>query len=507
MHPSAVMRARQLAGQRAAARRPKSKFVSLTAPIGGVNSRDAISAMAPTDAVEMVNWYPTMGSVDLRNGYTQFCTGVGAGDVNTLAEFHAGATRKFLATSSTNIYEISTGTASSLASGFTSGRWQHVNFISSMLLVNGADTPQTYDGSTISAWTGSGPTVTNVIGCAVYRNRIYVWENARQSVWYSATNTIGGGYTEFPLGRVGAFGGNIVAVGTWTHDGGDGADDFIVFFMSSGEAMVYSGDPASTFALVGIYRVPPPINARSVVKAGPDLVVHSKDDIYSFSAVLKDGGAIRQASKISGLAKSAYATYGTLNGWQAVFFPSGGKMLFNVPLSSTLFDQFVLNINTGAWTTFSDWNARCFGVYNDRLYMGGGGGIVYQADTGDDDNGSAISADCRQAWTTFGANGPFAVRGTRPVMQTLGTLSFSQGVGYDFTPSYSSQTTSTASSGTPWGSPWGSPWSPATQIRRYFQAQTGRGYQASFRLTTQTTNQSINWYQTDFLIEPTTGKV
>ena len=496
-----------LARQRMGLGRPKTKLVSVPSPIGGVNSRDAISAMSPTDAVEMVNYDPGLGSVDLRKGYLQFCTGVGAGDVNTVAEYHAGATRKLFAASSTEIYDITTATAVSVASGFTSGRWQTVNFISQMLWVNGVDTPQVYNGSAMGAWTGSGMTVTAVIGCHVYRNRVWAWENGSQSVWYSATNTIGGAYTEFPLGRVGAFGGNLVAVGTWTHDGGDGADDFIVFFMTSGEAMVYSGDPASTFSLVGISRVPPPIHARCVVKAGPDLVVHSKDDIYSLSAVLKDGGAIRQASKISGLAKSAFTTYGSLSGWQAVFFPSGGKMLFNVPLSSTGFDQFVLNINTGAWTTYADWPARCFGVYNDKLYMGGAGGIVYQADTGDDDNGSAITADCRQAWTNFSSQGPIAIRATRPVLQSVGTLSFSQGVGYDFTPSYSSQQTSTASVGTPWGSPWGSPWSPATQIRRSWQAQTGRGYQASFRLSTQTTNQSINWYQTDFLIEQSVGKV
>jgi len=217
----AVALARQRAGS--VNRVARTSIASLPAPVGGLNTRDAISAMAPTDAVEMVNWYPTVGGVDLRNGYTQYCTGVGAGDVLTIAEYHAAGTRKLFAASASDIYDITSGTASSSVSGQTSGRYQTVNFIGSMLWVNGADTPQVFDGSTWGAWTGSGMTAASVVGCVVYRNRVYVWENNKQSVWYSATNTIGGAYTEFPLGRVGAFGGNIAGVGTWTHDGGDGS--------------------------------------------------------------------------------------------------------------------------------------------------------------------------------------------------------------------------------------------------------------------------------------------
>ena len=49
---------------------------SIPAPIGGLNARDSLAAMAPTDAVQMINWYPTPSDVLLRKGYTKHSTGL-----------------------------------------------------------------------------------------------------------------------------------------------------------------------------------------------------------------------------------------------------------------------------------------------------------------------------------------------------------------------------------------------------------------------------------------------
>ena len=44
---------------------------SIPSPIGGWNARDSLANMAATDAVQLVNWYPTPTDVTLRKGYTQ----------------------------------------------------------------------------------------------------------------------------------------------------------------------------------------------------------------------------------------------------------------------------------------------------------------------------------------------------------------------------------------------------------------------------------------------------
>ena len=48
---------------------------SIPAPVGGLNARDSLANMAPTDAVVMENWYPTTTSVDVRKGYQPWSTG------------------------------------------------------------------------------------------------------------------------------------------------------------------------------------------------------------------------------------------------------------------------------------------------------------------------------------------------------------------------------------------------------------------------------------------------
>ena len=43
---------------------------SIPSPIGGWNGRDSLANMSPTDAVQLINWYPTPTDVTMRKGYT-----------------------------------------------------------------------------------------------------------------------------------------------------------------------------------------------------------------------------------------------------------------------------------------------------------------------------------------------------------------------------------------------------------------------------------------------------
>ena len=105
------------------------KAVSVPAPVGGLNSRDSIDAMAPTDALIMSNFFPTVEKVTLRDGYTSFCTGIGSGNVETLIEHNAGANRQLLAIGSNGtFYQIDSGSAVSKKTGLANGRAEHIEF-------------------------------------------------------------------------------------------------------------------------------------------------------------------------------------------------------------------------------------------------------------------------------------------------------------------------------------------------------------------------------------------
>lgn len=417
-----------------------SRSVPVLAPTGGWNRRDSLANMRPEEAVTLDNFFPDLGQVTLRGGFTSHATGVGSGDVDTLAEFHAGSTRRLIAAGGGSIYNAtSVGAATSLASGFSNNQWQTIQFRALMGLVNGTDDPQTYDGSVIAAMTISGPTINNVIGIAGFKSRSYFFEDNAQSFWYSSVNALGGVLTEFNLTDLGEYGGNLIGIGTWTRDGGDGQDDVICFVMSSGEVIVYQGDnpgDAANWSMIGVFRIGAPLGIRAITKVGGDLVVSTLDGYIPMMRILpfgrsKPSGAV--SDKISNEVATVTGPLQANFGWQSVLYPQGKYMLFNVPLSTTTFNQHVMNLVTGAWCRFTGMNGRCWATFNDDLFFGGTAGIVFQADNGLADNGVDISADAETAYSYLrDATKNKHVLGVRPVVSGSGALSMSIIVQADF---------------------------------------------------------------------------
>ena len=133
------------------AQRRKAVTASVPAPIGGWNARDSLGAMSPTDAVQMVNWYPTPSDVLLRKGYTKHSTGL-TNTVESLMNYAGPTTQKLFSAAGTKIYNsTATGAGTEVFSGLTNARFQHVNFSTSggnfLVACNGADPTLMYDGS------------------------------------------------------------------------------------------------------------------------------------------------------------------------------------------------------------------------------------------------------------------------------------------------------------------------------------------------------------------------
>lgn len=492
----------------------KARRRSIQAPVGGWNTRSALHGMDPRDAVLLDNWFPTVETVDLRNGFEEYATGVGGADVETLLEYHSGSTRKFIAAGGGALYDISSaGAGTSLASGFSSNRWQGAMFNTKLHLVNGADAPRTYDGSAIAtpAWSGSGLTNTTLNGVAVYKERLFFWQVASQDFWYADVQAVSGTLTKFPLSMLGRFGGNIVTMGSWARTVGDQTAEVLVIVMSSGEAIVYSGtDPgvADDWQLVGVWKIGAPLHVRGALKLAGDLVLLTKDDWISLNRVLgKDRTGKDQASKISGAAQAASTSHSGNFGWQICHYPAGNMLLVNVPVSATRYDQHVLNTTTGAWCRFTGMNGRAWATYNDALYFGAGGGKVMKADTGTDDDGANIAADSRAAWTDFGVAQPKLVTFVRPVVSAPGTLNLTLGLAYDFKEVQVEQATSSVAEGPQWDvALWDEEqWAPETTVRTDWYDGQGEGSDISLRLRYTGQGQAVSWFRTDYLYVPGSG--
>ena len=124
---------------------------SIPAPIGGWNARDPLNAMQPTDAIELINWFPLPGSVNGRGGSITKVT-IGTSPIDTLARFTSSTTEQLIAATNGSIYKVDpvAGTSVSIGSGFTVNAWQSGMFNNKLVLTNGTNLPQVWDGTTLN---------------------------------------------------------------------------------------------------------------------------------------------------------------------------------------------------------------------------------------------------------------------------------------------------------------------------------------------------------------------
>ncbi len=492
-------------------KRPASSIVSVPAPYTGWNTRDALTAMAPTDAVVMDNWFADASGVKVRAGSEKYASGLGSGNVETLAQYFSGTTLKFIAAASGALWDITGGGSSptSLGSGFSSNRWQTFMFGGRLFLFNGTDAPQDFDGSslTATAWSGSGLTITNLISGTVFKNRIFLVEKNSAKFWYAAASAVTGALSSFNLALVGTFGGSLIAIAPISYDGGSGPSSLIAFIMSSGETFIYSGDdPGSpgAWSLVGQYKMGAPVSTRSVVRFGGDVYITTEDDHLTLNTWMD---ALRQAitpprSKISPTVADIVATNKDLFGWEICFYPKGKYIFANVPNTDGTFDQHVFNTTNGAWCRFRNLPASTWCVFDGNLYFGTSSGRVWQADVGADDGGTAIQADGQQAWNDF--QSPYRKRlcFARPIVQSTGDVSYSLGVGFDYQDAVAPVASQTTPSGSYWDvSYWDvALWSPEAGIDVSWRIANGWGTAVSSRLRVSGL-QEIKWLRTDLRME------
>lgn len=484
---------------------------TIPAPYGGINLRDDITALQINEARVLNNWRPTSGQLAFRPGKTQHATGMGSGEVKTLAAYVGFSTQKLIAGAGGAIYDATTaGSAATLDDGFSEDRWQTALYNNRLFFVNGTDAPQTYDGSslTATAWTGSGLTITNLINIALVRNRLWFCEKDSADVWYGGIGSITGGLTKFQLSQI-AGGGYCMAVASWSRDGGDGADDLTVFVMSTGEIIVYQGDPASTFALIGKYRVPPPVGRQCTFQVGGELVVITQLGLLPVSAavggVALDPAAINPWGKVAPGITEDVVLHGGNHGWHGLLHE--GEVFVNVPQTEgVLSRQWVLNLRNGSWSTCTGWNPSSFASFAGELYFGSQtGGKVFRV-FGSSDDGEDIVAQSNGAFifaTQSQSNNVFTA--LRPKMEAQGSVSGLVGVDTDFIVRPlvgESVALFDDPSTTPWGSEWGSPWGIKGAARALWYSVHGEGRSVSIRMRAVGQSQDLRWYACDVLFKP-----
>lgn len=357
------------------------------------------------------------------------------------------------------------------------------------------------------------PTITGVdprtfIVVTLYANRLFFVEKDSMRVWYLTANQISGAASSFDLGSLMSMGGSLQTMATWTVDNADGVQEYACFISTEGEVLMYAGtDPssASNWVKAGHFYIGRPIGRRCVARWGSDMVVLTTDGFVPLSkALLTDRFQLQGAisDKISNLVNTDTRSYFNNFGWQAIFYPTGAKMLVNVPqVQNSQQYQYVMNTITGAWCRFTGWNANVFEILGNDLYFGSnvvsGSAYVSKCDVGYSDDGAYIFGEAKTAFQYFGYPGRQKhVSMVQPVFSITGNMTATLAIDMDFTDSYpAAQPAFSGTGGTLWNTAlWNTfPWSPGVSTKTDWQGITGVGDSGALHMRIVNNMSTTSW--------------
>jgi hypothetical protein len=347
----------------------------------------------------------------------------------------------------------------------------------------------------------------------LFKNRLWFVQEDSLKAWYLDPLSIGGAATALDLSGIAGTGGYLQAVGTWTLDAGQGADDYWVGVTSMGQVIIYNGtDPsvAETWLMKGVWQFGQTFNRRCFFKWAGDLLLLTQDGLVPLSAAVQStrlDPRINLTDKIYYAVSQAATNYYDNFGWQINYFASENMLIMNVPISTGT-QQFVMHTITKAWGQFTGIEANCWEVHGrEGMYFGGNGfvGNFYNATS---DNGNNINANCQQAYSYFNSRGTLKrFTMVRPIIITDNALpTVLCGISTDFDPASPNGAVTFNPALIPIGE-WDSAvwdydlWGGGVNINKQWQGVTGIGYAGGINLSVASQGVDFHWASTDYVME------
>lgn len=395
--------------------RPVVKTASVPAPIRGLNYRDSLAEMKPTDALVLDDVICRAGYLEVRKGWAPTATGLPATIESLFPYKSLAGGAKLFAASGTAFYDVTASGAvgAAVVTGLTNAYWQHAQVsgvaANYLICVNGVDSARIYDGSTWAALSISGVSAAALSNVTVWKRRVWFVERNSMKAWYLDADAISGAATSFSFSALFKRGGNLVALLNWTIDGGAGPDDYLVAVTSEGEIAVYRGtDPtsAATFELVGVYTVGRPVGLRFHAKLGGDLILLTTEGLIPLSRYLQSQTVDRStflSDRIQQLISQDVTSYFSTQGWEVHVFQDDNFLFVQVPAGSLGSRyQYVMSLITGGWSRFRFSSAACWAQLNSTLYHGQSTQVA-DCSNYSLDNGSPIPYTVMPAFADFAA--------------------------------------------------------------------------------------------------------
>lgn len=401
-----------------------SSLKSFPAPVGGwiANVNLATPGAVRPDgtrvngAAMLENWFPTATGCRMRGGSNLYAT-VGDGTVPAVAMFSyiSGNNQKLFAADQVAIYDITTVADPAISPSAAVGSMTNdphgfgfcvVQFATPggtfLRVVNGADTPQVFDGTT---WSTS-PAITGVTDTTLsyvwaFKQRLFFIQKDTLDAWYLDTDEIGGAVTKLPLGGVFNKGGSLLFGATWSLDTGAGLAEQCVFVTDQGEVAVFQGtDPsdATAWSKVGVYQIGRPRGPKAFFRAGGDLAIATDIGLIALSQAFQRDVAALSPSAVSYPIEDAWnlaVQASSIAAWNCVVWPAKQMVMVALNLETgTVGQVFAANARTGAWGLFTGWDVHCLQVFGDRCFFGSAAGQIIECEVTGADLGVAYTATC-----------------------------------------------------------------------------------------------------------------
>lgn len=388
--------------------------IRIEPPFRGWVSADQSGAPQPGGAAVLDEFWPTERGAKVRSGYQLFATLNASAVVRCIADYRLGTLLKLFAFTDAGVFDISSPvsptTAISPIGSFprTQGRHSFTQYQTAggsfLVIVNGADARAVYDGST---WTTAGAlqvtgvTTSNLSHVWSYGGRLFYVEKDTFNAWYTAVDTVGGAATLLPFSGVFRFGGSLLFGARVSGDSGQGYDDWCAFVTTEGEVAVYQGgnpSSASTWVLIGVYRIGRPLGPNAGAAYGGDLVIATDTGLVSLKSAMmasQNDGTLQENAFSRPIEPdwSREVTDRASEPWEIIMAPSRRALIVRQPPASGKRDQmFVMHTLTRAWARHTGQDVRSILSTGRFVFGGTSNGRIGFLDTGTSDLGVNYTA-------------------------------------------------------------------------------------------------------------------
>jgi hypothetical protein len=391
-----------------------SQAGTIPAPTGGVLATANLAAMDMSNCIYTYNLLPSQNGMRIRSGSvvdSELVGDEGNGlEVRTLVSYKgpepSGGQDRLFAICSDGIYDVTSGSTqpSVLTGGNYGAAWTNsgnagfgvfTTFTNNsgtifLLYADALNGLFVYDNVTavwnVAGFTGTGLSMATVRYVAVHMNRVWLIQGGETQVFYGGIGGISGAAATFPMGNQIKTGGDLVAVTSWTIDGGRGMDDHLVAISRSGDVIVWQGvDPSNstTWKLVGSWTIGElPAGYRCLSRFGGNVYVLCLQGLIDLRTLL--GGIDSSEASLSGptaavsriLRRHLNSNKGSFR-WAVLLDTVNSAVVITTPtLANGQNIQYVMDLAGFSWGFWRGLDITTLAAYDNRVYWGSPDGEV-----------------------------------------------------------------------------------------------------------------------------------